>query len=151
MKVYIAYGSNMNVGQMAYRCPDARVIGIGELGGYQLTFRGNGRCGVANVEPARGCKVPVVIWDISEDDEKNLDVYEGFPWLYKKKRVSVSCRGCKISGMVYVMTDGHRISGPSGTYLSTIAEGYDHFGMDASELLKIAVECSIKEVSNEND
>ena len=33
---YIAYGSNMIEEQMAYRCPDARLIGVGYLPGYQL-------------------------------------------------------------------------------------------------------------------
>lgn len=30
-KYYIAYGSNLSVGQMAYRCPDAKVIGTRSL------------------------------------------------------------------------------------------------------------------------
>lgn len=151
MKTYIAYGSNMNVEQMGWRCPDAEVIGTGELIGWKLTFRGNGRCGVANIEPEAGSSVPVVIWKISPQDERNLDVYEGFPHLYIKEYVDVTYRGRKVKGMAYIMTGGHRISGPNGSYLSTIAEGYDHFGIDASNLLKIAVECGIMEVSDEKD
>ena len=151
MKTYIAYGSNMNVEQMGWRCPDAEVIGTGELIGWKLTFRGNGRCGVANIEPEAGSSVPVVLWNISPRDERNLDVYEGFPHLYIKEYVDVTYRGRKVKGMAYIMTDGHRISGPNGSYLSTIAEGYDHFGIDVSNLLKIAVECGIMEVSDEKD
>ena len=151
MKTYIAYGSNMNVEQMGWRCPDAEVIGTGELIGWKLTFRGNGRCGVANIEPEAGSSVPVVLWNISPRDERNLDVYEGFPHLYIKEYVDVTYRGRKVKGMAYIMTGGHRISGPNGSYLSTIAEGYDHFGIDASNLLKIAVECGIMEVSDEKD
>lgn len=151
MKTYIAYGSNMNVEQMGWRCPDAEVIGTGELIGWKLTFRGNGRCGVANIEPEAGSSVPVVLWNISPRDERNLDVYEGFPHLYIKEYVDVTYRGRKVKGMAYIMTGGQRISGPNGSYLSTIAEGYDHFGIDASNLLKIAVECGIMEVSDEKD
>ena len=153
MKAYIAYGSNMNVRQMKWRCPDARPIGTGRLEGWKLTFRGNGRCGVANIEPEEGSTVPVVVWEISDRDEKNLDVYEGYPHLYVKKKVKLfnSQKSRYVYGMAYVMTDGHKISGPSGSYLGTIAEGYDDFGLDASELLRIAVECGIKEVSDEND
>ena len=151
MKTYIAYGSNMNVEQMGWRCPDAEVIGTGELIGWKLTFRGNGRCGVANIEPEAGSSVPVVLWNISPRDERNLDVYEGFPHLYIKEYVDVPYKGRKVKGMAYIMTGGHRISGPNGSYLSTIAEGYDHFGIDASNLLKIAVECGIMEVSDEKD
>lgn len=151
MKTYVAYGSNMNVKQMSWRCPDAEVIGTGELIGWKLTFRGNGRCGVANIEPESGSLVPVVIWKISPQDERNLDVYEGYPHLYIKEYVDVTYKGRKVNGMAYIMTDGHRISGPNGSYLNTIAEGYDDFGLDASELLRIAVECGIREVSDEKD
>ena len=151
MKTYIAYGSNMNVVQMQWRCPDAEVVGTGMLEGWKLTFRGNGRCGVANIEPEEGSSVPVVIWKISPRDERNLDRYEGWPHLYIKDYVDVTYRDRKVSGMAYIMTDGHKISGPSGSYLNTIAEGYDAFGLDASELLRIAVECGIKEATDEKD
>ena len=30
-KLYLAYGSNLNLGQMAYRCPDSQVAGHAEL------------------------------------------------------------------------------------------------------------------------
>ena len=38
---YIAYGSNLNRAQMALRCPDAKVVGTGEIKDYELLFRGN--------------------------------------------------------------------------------------------------------------
>ena len=38
-KLYVAYGSNLNLEQMARRCPTAKVVGIGVLKDYQLTFR----------------------------------------------------------------------------------------------------------------
>ena len=37
-KIYGAYGSNMNLEQMAHRCPKAKVIGSGILQDYKLTF-----------------------------------------------------------------------------------------------------------------
>ena len=37
---YIAYGSNLNLKQMAMRCPTAKVVGRAMLKDYQLTFRG---------------------------------------------------------------------------------------------------------------
>lgn len=39
--LYLAYGSNMNQTQMALRCPTARVVGISQLKGYELLFRGS--------------------------------------------------------------------------------------------------------------
>ena len=39
-KLYLAYGSNLNLGQMAHRCPDSQVDGRAQLPGYRLLFRG---------------------------------------------------------------------------------------------------------------
>ena len=41
-KLYFAYGSNMNLNQMAFRCPDAEVVESVRLEGYRLAFRTNG-------------------------------------------------------------------------------------------------------------
>ena len=38
-KEYFAYGSNLNFDQMAYRCPEATVVGTAKLDGYELAFR----------------------------------------------------------------------------------------------------------------
>ena len=51
---YIAYGSNLNRAQMALRCPDAKVVGTGEIKDYELLFRGNRNGAVATVEPKKG-------------------------------------------------------------------------------------------------
>ena len=40
---YFAYGSNMNLDQMAYRCPAASVVEPVYLEGYRLTFCGRGK------------------------------------------------------------------------------------------------------------
>ena len=40
--LYFAYGSNMNVNQMAFRCPDAEVVDTVRLEGYRLAFCMNG-------------------------------------------------------------------------------------------------------------
>ena len=40
--LYFAYGSNINLNQMRYRCPDASVYGQAVLDNYDLRFRGSG-------------------------------------------------------------------------------------------------------------
>ena len=35
-RLYIAYGSNINLEQMAYRCPNSKVVGKEMLKGYEL-------------------------------------------------------------------------------------------------------------------
>ena len=39
-QLYIAYGSNINLEQMAYRCPHSKVIGTSEIKDFELEFRG---------------------------------------------------------------------------------------------------------------
>ena len=50
-KLYIAYGSNLNLPQMAKRCPTAKVVGTSEIKDYALVFRGGGHGAVATIEP----------------------------------------------------------------------------------------------------
>ena len=55
---YFAYGSNMNLDQMAYRCPAAFVVENVKLDGYRLTFCGRGKgSGVATILPEEGSRV----------------------------------------------------------------------------------------------
>ena len=42
-RLYFAYGSNINLEQMAVRCPAAQVVGPAVLDGYELLFRRNRR------------------------------------------------------------------------------------------------------------
>ena len=100
---YIAYGSNLNRAQMALRCPDAKVVGTGEIKDYELLFRGNRNGAVATVEPKKGESVPVLIWEISPRDEFNLDRYEGYPRLYGKEMLEVEMDGKREKMMAYTM------------------------------------------------
>ena len=45
--LYFAYGSNINLGQMEYRCPDASVVGPVALENYELLFRRGGCATIA--------------------------------------------------------------------------------------------------------
>ena len=74
--IYAAYGSNMNVAQMSFRCPAAIELGVGEIEGYEMYFSYKG---VANIQPNSDERVPVVIWKLTEECIKALDRYEGYP------------------------------------------------------------------------
>ena len=88
--LYFAYGSNINLEQMSYRCPTAQVVGPVTLEGYELLFRGNARgSGVATIAPKEGHQVHGVLWKITRACETSLDFYEGYPRLYEKEPVTV--------------------------------------------------------------
>mgnify|MGYP005768208313 FL=1 len=131
---YIAYGSNLNLPQMAFRCPTAEIAGKSELKGYELLFRGGRRGADATVEPRDGGSVPVLLWKIRKTDEEALDRYEGYPHFYEKQMMEVELDGKPVSAMVYVMTPGHEFGIPSDYYADVIREGYETAGFDLQSL-----------------
>lgn len=141
--LYIAYGSNLNLTQMAHRCPTAKVVGASELKDYELTFRGGKRGAVATVEPKEGISVPILIWKLKPRDEQALDRYEGYPSFYRKEFHDVELDGKLFSTMVYVMNEGRALGAPSDYYYNTIREGYESAGFDVA-FLDAAVDNSIQ-------
>lgn len=141
-KKYAAYGSNLNLDQMAKRCPTAEVAGSGEIKDYELLFRGYNGSAVATVEPKPGASVPVLIWDIGPEDERKLDIYEGYPRLYGKELMEIQTEnGCE-SIMAYTMNGGYDIGMPSAIYLDTITKGYQDAGFDVGILMDSVSHCS---------
>jgi gamma-glutamylcyclotransferase (GGCT)/AIG2-like uncharacterized protein YtfP len=141
--LYIAYGSNLNLPQMAQRCPTAKVVGTSEIRDYELLFRGSRHSAVATVEPSKGSNVPVLLWTLKDNDLRSLDHYEGYPNFYRKEIFEVELKGKTVPAMVYIMNDGHPFGSPSDYYLNTIMEGYQSAGFD-TEILEDAVEKSIR-------
>lgn len=123
--LYAAYGSNLNYEQMAWRCPNSEPVGLGMINDYKLCFDVH-----ADIRPERGSCVPVLLWDISDEDWENLDRYEGYPKYYIKKIVKVNFGNQEVDAIVYVMTNGRCYSFPSEDYYFTIVEGYNQNGMD---------------------
>ena len=143
-KKYIAYGSNLSVRQMTHRCPDARIIGMAAIQDWKLVFRTH-----ATIEPTAGRVVPVLIWEISDRDEKNLDLYEGCPTYYykrdfllpvwglngRRKKLRRNCIG-------YILHEYRMLGEPGEDYFDLLDRGYDRWGFEKSILTK-AMEDSI--------
>lgn len=132
--LYMAYGSNLNLRQMAKRCPTATVVGTAYLEDYQLLFSR-----VATIVPMKGSVVPVGIWEIDEVCERALDLYEGYPTLYRKEYLPVMIGGEERSVMVYIMNED-RPQLPSKHYYSVIEEGYADVGFDPVHLREAIAE-----------
>lgn len=141
-RLYIAYGSNLNLAQMKHRCPTAEVVDTAELKNWRLWFRGGAHSAVATIERERGFSVPVLVWRIQPRDELALDRYEGWPFLYRKETLRVTVNGKRVYAMVYIMNEaGHHYGVPSADYFNTIREGYESADFDTS-ILYAAVHCS---------
>ncbi len=142
-KIYIAYGSNIVRSQMAYRCPDAKIVGKGVLKGWRLLYRS----GYATIEPEEGETVPVLVWKVSAADEARLDRYEGFPDFYFKETLKVEellpvsggsgpAGATEIEGMAYIMVEGHPTRLPARSYIEPILEECDTLGISTDALRK---------------
>ena len=95
----------------------------------------------ADIVPSKGSVVPVLIWEISERDERHLDAYEGYPSYYTKRVLDVTMTDFKgknpkeIQAMVYVMTDSHnKLIPPMKGYYDVLAKGYERFGFNQTML-----------------
>lgn len=130
--LYVAYGSNMNLEQMEYRCPYSVVKGNGKLKGWKLVF--NVHADV--VKGKKNDEVPVVLWDIHDLDWKRLDMYEGYPSYYVKKIVKVQMdSGEIVDAVVYVMADKRKgICPPAKGYFDVCKTGYIENGIDTHYL-----------------
>ena len=129
-KLYLAYGSNLNLAQMTKRCPTARVVETLTLDGYQLLFKGPHDGAVATIKPQQGSRVPVLVWEITPEDEAALDHYEGWPILYRKETITVRIGKRLTKAMVYLMNENRPLGLPSCYYYSVILEGYKAAGFD---------------------
>jgi len=142
-RIYLAYGSNLNLEQMAHRCPGAKVLGSARLNGYQLIFRGSKTGAVATIEKRKGSSVPVLLWEITARDEEALDRYEGYPTLYRKETVKVRLSGQWVQAMVYIMNEGRPLGIPSRYYYDIIWQGYTEAGFDTAILSKAVRESAV--------
>lgn len=127
-KYYIAYGSNMDEGQMAYRCPTARLLGRTELEDYRLLFKGSKTGAYATIEPEKGSRVPVLVWTIEKEDEKRLDRYEGYPVFYYKKDLEINLAGKRVTAMAYIMDESREYGKPSEGYYGVLERAYRKYG-----------------------
>lgn len=145
--LYVAYGSNMNLEQMAFRCPNSKVVCNGKMYGWKLTF--NIHADVIKTNDNKAF-VPVVVWDIANEDWDDLDMYEGYPSYYVKETVNVMLdNGNEEEAIVYVMADDRKgFCPPFEGYFNGIKQGYIENKIDVEylyEALEHSFENNVKE------
>ncbi len=90
---YFAYGSNMDEVQMKERCPWARKIGVGYIPGYELFsshYSGKWKGGVFSIKENTTTDVFGIIYDVTPDCIEMLDIYEGYPHVYRKEKLKIT-------------------------------------------------------------
>jgi gamma-glutamylcyclotransferase (GGCT)/AIG2-like uncharacterized protein YtfP len=131
MALYAAYGSNLDPAQMKQRCPHSPTAGTGWLEGWRLTFGAEDlgwEGALATIVPEPDDRVYVALYDVTREDEKVLDAWEGADTgLYSKVRVRVANLDGEVLAWVYVL-DGFEGGLPSARYLGVLAEAAEKAG-----------------------
>ena len=131
---YFAYGSNLDLMQMAQRCPGATVFGVAQLADHRICFprrspvRG---CAVASIEPHPGEIIWGVIYELDADDLKRLDAREGYDPVnlgavnrYERKEIVVQRKpGETVDAVAYFALHEDNPGRPSGGYMKHIIDG----------------------------
>ena len=126
--LYFAYGSNLNHIQMKRRCKDSIFLKKSNLKNFRLTFRNM----YADIECKKNSIVQGALFEISKIDEKELDVYEDFPVVYKKHYFTYY--GKKV--MTYTMTKKTSFTFPTERYLNIVKKGYIDCKLEKKYLIK---------------
>lgn len=141
-KLYVAYGSNLNIEQMKYRCPTAKLVGTGMAKNFELQFKGREGHAFATISPKEGAETPIAVWEIGKYDEVCLDRYEGYPNSYYKQDVPVEVDGKTFSAMAYIMNQRYEFGIPNPYYYATVNKGYKDCGLDTTYLEEAIAESS---------
>ena len=111
------------------------------LAGWELLFRG-----CATIAPNPKKNTPVLVWEISERDEKNLDTFEGYPTYYRKEELNIELlrEGAEpemVTAMVYIMENDFGRRAPSLHYYKVLHDGYKTFKFPMHILESALKEC----------
>ena len=123
--LYAAYASNLDPRRMGERCPHSPLQTTGWLLGWRLTFGGedlgwDGALSTIVQDPIE--QVFVAVYDVSREDEANLDGWESTnTGLYRKVKVRVSTMTGELLTWTYVL-DAFEGGLPSASYLGVIAD-----------------------------
>jgi len=126
---------------MQLRCRDSEYIKNFFLEGYKLSFCAVSRSyGVANIIKKSGSKVPGGIWKISESDEKELDIYEGYPTLYTKDYFKLNNEQV----LFYIIKRNYVFKRPAREYVDIIHQGYKDCDLESEYLKRRLAQYSIE-------
>ena len=130
---YFAYGSNMNLDQMAMRCPGARMLGLFRKPGWRYIINQRGYVTALDDPNAvtLGC-----LWELTEEHWAALDRYEGVSGGFYRR---VDCEVLSLDSEEPVPVIAYRAANetpgaPSETYADVVIEGARQIGLPESYL-----------------
>jgi len=151
--LYFAYGSNLDPDQMQSRCPGATVVGLAALHDHRVVFplySNTWRGGVSSIQLAHGSTVWGMLFDLSEEQLRALDGFEGFRGpgdqhnVYDREQITVELTRPddgsfprRVRAWAYVARPSNP-SPPSRRYLETVLRGARHHRLPEEYIAKLA-------------
>jgi cation transport regulator ChaC len=106
LKLYFAYGSNMESTQMRAASPDHLFVGAARLDGYRLEFRRRSirwRGGAADIVRAPAERVWGALYELSDSAFAMLDRKEAAGLAYERILVQVELDGRRVEAAAYAV------------------------------------------------
>ena len=134
MQPYFSYGSNMDAAEMKQRCPGATLEGVAVLTDHRLMITADG---FATVVPDRGRRVMGALWNLTDSDERALDVYEDIAsGFYRREFTLVELHGAVVRALVYVASCD-RPGKPQAGYLELVMSAARALGLPPDYLAEL--------------
>ena len=78
------------------------------------------------------------VWEVTPEDVRRLDEYEGYPEFYYKTELEVEYSsgggGRRERALIYIMREGYGPGAPTEEYYQGCVEGFRSFGLDTAGL-----------------
>lgn len=143
--LYLGYGSNLWLHQMALRCPNSTYLGVARLNDYRWIIYSRGYANVVSSRPRNNDVVYGLAYSLTPNDEARLDVNEGVPVAYTKEtlevdfwpshdmeRVNISSTPTKRRMLVYINRNDTAEAPPKSEYI-------DRMNMGINDAIKLGV------------
>lgn len=142
--LYAAYGQLLNGSMRDGICPSMRLVATGKINGYRLVFKIH-----EDIEPDDCSSVPVLVFEVDDDDVKSLDKLYKRGEYYDVALVNVSVAASingyvgDVSAFTYIMLPKYEsYQRPDNWYLDSIRRGYTENGFDVDVLGMALAACS---------
>lgn len=151
--IYFAYGSNMNPGQMAERCPGHRSLGAARLPDHRLCFPRFSRtwgCASASFTPSHGDVLFGALYEVPDNEILVLHHLEGCdpdspPETNRHNFQEIAVRqlagargSVSVMAMTYVAVPDETEALPSATYLNAIIDGARYHNLPRAYIAVLA-------------
>lgn len=130
--LYAAYGQLLNRSMRDSVCPSMRLAATGRINGYRLVFKTH-----EDIEPDDCSSVPVLVFEVDDDDVRRLDRLYKRGEYYDVALVNVSVAASingyinDVSAFTYIMLPKYKsYQRPDDWYLDIIRSGYEESGFD---------------------